>query len=202
MGSAQDIHVMKTPSLLNTLYVDWGMFPTNLSHPGSRRPPHEWVPYPNMKAPSVKNVNRLIAASGWMLLIFIGSTDVLSAAHTSHFVLPSLLWLHPQISIGTIATIHFALRKLGHLTEYAILATLLWCALRSTFASTRSIAITMLVFLASAVFAASDELHQSFVPTRTASIKDVMIDIGGAAIALSLCFALRRRRRPARTWDI
>jgi VanZ family protein len=59
--------------------------------------------------------------------------------------------------------------------------------------------IAGLVFFASAVFAASDEFHQSFVPVRTASVKDAMIDICGAAIALALCVALRRRRRAARS---
>jgi VanZ family protein len=155
-----------------------------------------------MKPRSVKELNRWMPAMGWMLLIFVGSTDVLSAEQTSRFLVPFLLWLGPQISIATITTIHFALRQLGHLAEYAILAALLWCALRSTLISVRSIAIAGLVFFASAVFAASDEFHQSFVPVRTASLKDAMIDICGAAIALALCVALRRRRRAARRWDI
>ena len=154
----------------------------------------------NIKPHSVKAVNLWIPATGWMLLIFAGSTDLLSAAQTSPFVVPFLLWLGPQISLATITSIHFALRKLGHLTEYAVLAALLWCALRSTLISMRSTAIAGLVFFASAVFAASDELHQSFIPSRTASIKDVMIDTCGAAIALALCVALRRRRRAARRW--
>lgn len=194
---------MKTDVLTIDEYLnECCVFTQHWSPPGSRRSPHEWAPCLNMKPSSVKNVNRLMAATVWMLLIFIGSTDVLSAVQTSHFIAPFLLWLDPQFSVEMITTIHFALRKLGHLAEYAILATLLWCALHSTLISMRSIGITVLVLCASSVFAASDELHQSFVPTRTASIKDVMIDICGAAIAVSLCFALRRRRRPVRTWDM
>lgn len=195
---------MKTDeALIINEYLDEGcLFPTHVSPLRPVRLLHEWAPYRNMQPHSVKNVNRLMAAAGWMLLIFIGSTDLLSAAQTSHFVGPFLLWLDPQLSVATATPIHFALRKLGHLAEYAILATLLWCTLRSTLISLRSFAIAGLVFCASAAFAASDELHQSFVPTRTASTKDVMIDICGAAIALSVCFALRRRRWPARTWDI
>jgi VanZ family protein len=144
--------------------------------------------------------NRWMSVIGWMSLIFVGSTDVLSAEQTSHVIVPFLLWLNPQNSVATITTIHFALRKFGHVAEYTILAALLWCALRGTLTSMRTIAISGLVFFASAVFAASDEFHQSFIPSRTASVKDVMIDICGAAIALALCVALRRRRRPARTW--
>jgi VanZ family protein len=137
---------------------------------------------------------------GWMLLIFVGSTDVLSAEQTSRLVVPFLLWLDPQESVATITTVHFALRKLGHFAEYAILATLLWCALRGTLIAFRSFVIVGFVLFASAVFAASDEIHQSFVPSRTASPNDVMIDICGAAIALAICFALRRRSQRARRW--
>jgi len=142
--------------------------------------------------------NRWMPVIGWVLLIFIGSTNVLSAEQTSHFVVPFLLWLDPQIPVATMTPIHFALRKLGHLAEYAILAALLWCALRGTLISIRSVAIAVLVFSASAGFAASDEFHQSFYPTRTASIKDVIIDTCGAAIALALCLALRRRSQRAK----
>src|SRR5947207_5294016 len=96
-------------------------------------------------AHSIKEVSPWIAATGWMLLILVGSTDVLSAAHTSRFLIPFLVWFGPQISVATITAIHFALRKLGHLTEYAILAALLWCALRSTLAAIRTFVITDLV---------------------------------------------------------
>jgi VanZ family protein len=144
--------------------------------------------------------NRWMPLFGWMLLIFVGSTDVLSAEQTSRFVGPFLLWLDPQESVATITTIHFALRKLGHLAEYAILATLLWCALRGTLIAFRSFVIAGFVLSASMVFAASDEFHQAFVPSRTASPNDVMIDICGAAIALALCVALRRRSQRLRRW--
>jgi len=75
-------------------------------------------------------------------------------------------------------------------------------ALRGTLTAMRTIAISGLVFFASAVFAASDEFHQSFIPSRTASVKDVMIDTCGAAIALALCVKLRRRSRSVRRWNI
>jgi VanZ family protein len=133
-------------------------------------------------------------AIGWMLLIFIGSTDVLSAQQTSRFLIPFLHWLYPQMSIVTILAIHIGLRKLGHVIEYAILAALLWRAVRGTLTSTKAVAIAGLVFFASVLFAASDEFHQSFVPSRTPSVHDVMIDACGVVIALALCLALRRKR--------
>lgn len=131
----------------------------------------------------------------WLSVIFIGSTGVLSAEQTSRFVVPFLRWLDPKLSIATILSIHFALRKLGHLIEYGILAALLWRALRGTLTSSRTLAIASLVFVVSAVFAASDEFHQSFVPMRTASARDVMIDIGGALAGLFICWIFGRTRR-------
>ena len=66
----------------------------------------------------------------WLSVIFIGSTDVMSAEQTSRFIAPFLRWLKPDIAPETIAQIHLAIRKLGHLTEYAILAMLFLRALR------------------------------------------------------------------------
>src|ERR1700737_1319963 len=63
-------------------------------------------------------VSKWVPVIAWMVLIFAGSTDALSAEQTSRFLVPFLRWLNPEISVATIAAIHFALRKLGHLTEY------------------------------------------------------------------------------------
>jgi VanZ family protein len=139
-------------------------------------------------------VSKWVPVIAWMLLIFAGSTDVLSAEHTSRFLVPFLRWLDPQITFATIAAIHFTLRKIGHFTEYAILAVLMWRALRGTFTALSKGTITMATFFVTAAFAASDEFHQSFVPTRTASAHDVMIDCLGALTAVLLCAIFSRPR--------
>ena len=132
----------------------------------------------------------------WMALIFLGSTDMLSAEHTSRFLVPLLRWIDPQISFAALNAIQLGIRKLGHLTEYAILAALLWRALRGGTRWQMKMSILLLVAaLACAIFAASDEFHQSFVPSRTASPTDVMIDICGALIGLAICLVFARRKR-------
>jgi VanZ family protein len=141
-------------------------------------------------------VNPWMPVVGWMLLIFVGSTDVLSAEQTSRFLIPFLHWLDPKMSIVMILEIHTALRKLAHIIEYAILAALLWRAMRGTLTATRTFAITALVLFASVLFAASDEFHQCFVPARTPSVRDVMIDTCGAAIGLTICWMFALRRKP------
>src|SRR6266567_1210549 len=135
----------------------------------------------------------------WLGVIFVGSTGVMSAEQTLRFLVPFLRWLDPQISFATIAAIHFALRKLGHLTEYAIFAALLWRALRrGTHLQAKMSILFLLAWLAAAIFALTDEFHQSFVPSRTASPIDMMIDICGAMIGLIICmmFAAQGRSRP------
>ncbi len=119
----------------------------------------------------------------------------MSAEQTSRFLVPFLRWLKPDISTGALAQVHFFVRKLGHISEYAILAILLWRALRSgTNLRIKMSLLFVAVWLACGIFAAGDEFHQSFVPSRTASLLDVMIDLSGAFIGLAICFGFVRRR--------
>src|SRR6266699_719331 len=129
----------------------------------------------------------------WLCLIFIGSTDLMSTEQTSRIIRPLLRWLKPDISMETIAQVQFIVRKCAHLTEYAILALLLWRALRrGTSLKARTSILFIVVWLACAVFAASDEFHQSFVPSRTATLGDVLIDIWGAQIQGNLTWESRK----------
>ena len=95
-----------------------------------------------------------------------------------------MLWLFPNTSMETLATIHFITRKIAHFTEYAILGFLAARAFRT---SPRP-AISRRWFLISAaliiVYALIDEYHQSFVPSRTASVFDSFIDMAGGLTAL------------------
>jgi VanZ family protein len=134
----------------------------------------------------------------WLCVIFVGSTDVLSAEQTSRFLEPFLRWLKPDISSETFAQIHFFVRKLGHTSEYALLAIFLWRALRrGANLRVKMSILVVVVWFVCAIFAATDEFHQSFIPSRTASPSDVMVDICGALVGLGICvmFALRASRK-------
>jgi hypothetical protein len=71
------------------------------------------------------------------------------------------------------------LRKSAHTLEYAILGALLARALLGT---TRW--WTWLAWFAGTAYAASDELHQHFVPGRQASVLDVVIDAVGVVVGV------------------
>jgi VanZ family protein len=131
----------------------------------------------------------------WMIFIFIGSTDLLSAEHTSRFIGPFLRWFVPGVSDATVASVQLVVRKCGHLTEYAILAGFLYRALRQRRETVMPVAIT--AFVIAAVYAALDEFHQGFVASRTASGWDVMIDCVGAFVGLAICSRFRRQPGPS-----
>ncbi|MGH7783323.1 MAG: VanZ family protein, partial [Candidatus Binatia bacterium] len=115
----------------------------------------------------------------WACAIFFFSTDEFSSPNTSQILTPLLTWLFPGISPAAIEIVHEAVRKFGHWFEYFILSALLLRVLlneNSDQPAWRNFLWTlMLIFL----YAAGDEFHQSFVPSRTASIYDVMIDLCG-----------------------
>lgn len=123
----------------------------------------------------------------WFLIIFSASTDMMSSNRTSRIIGPILRWINPDVTDSTIRGVQLVARKGAHITEYAILSLLLYRALRRT--SNRSkdewchrcaAWAWGLAFL----YAASDEWHQSFVPSRGGTIHDVLIDACGAAIGL------------------
>ena len=130
----------------------------------------------------------------WLGVIFLGSTSLMSAEHTSRLIVPILLWLKPGMSPKTIWIILVIMRKCAHVSEYAILALLLWRALRSgPTLRTKLPTLFSAVLLACAVFAASDEFHQSFVKSRTPSVGDVLLDVVGALFGLLICASFAHR---------
>jgi VanZ family protein len=124
-----------------------------------------------------------------MAVIFSASADTQSYQHSSRFFLPLLHWLFPRMSAEHVDTCHYLFRKCGHLTEYAVLGLLLWRAIRQPRKnrpqpwrwSQAGLAVSLVL-----LYSASDEIHQAFVPTRTAHATDVLIDTSGAAIGLLL----------------
>ncbi len=134
----------------------------------------------------------------WAALIFIGSSDLLSASHTGNFIVRPLHWLLPHANETTLATVHFILRKLGHFTEYAILAFLAARAFRTSSYHVLRDGWFWISLLLVIVYSLSDEYHQLFVPTRTASIYDSLIDSFGGLTMLALIAWRHGVRSPRR----
>ncbi|HEX6187818.1 MAG TPA: VanZ family protein [Pyrinomonadaceae bacterium] len=122
----------------------------------------------------------------WAVLIFIGSSNLMSASNTGGILRPVVLWAFPSASEATLIFLHFLVRKAAHFTEYAILALLAARAFRTSsgdFLRNHWFAVS-LTFVA--LYALSDEFHQSLVSSRTGSIYDCLIDTAGGLVALLL----------------
>ena len=91
-----------------------------------------------------------------------------------------LLSAQPSLNSGLGLTDQIG-RKVVHFGEYALLAFLLWRAL-STRMSART--ATLVAFAIASAYAATDELHQTFVHGRHGTPVDWLIDTAGAALAM------------------
>ncbi len=134
----------------------------------------------------------------WMTLIFSASTGSFSTQQTSRIIGPFLRWLIPDVSDETIYGVQFVVRKGAHVGEYAVLALLFWWAIRQPARGQRrpwSWREAGIAFACSVLYAISDELHQSFVPSRQGSPVDVMIDTAGAVLGLCALWGVGRWRQ-------
>jgi VanZ family protein len=132
--------------------------------------------------PITRRLKQWLPAIAWAILISWASTDTFSAAHTSLIFLPVLHWLFPHASAETIERMHFFIRKSAHFTEYFVFSCLLWRSVRGEHRGWQfRWAIAALAIAAG--YSALDEFHQSFVPSRTASPWDSLLDTTGAAAA-------------------
>jgi VanZ family protein len=123
-----------------------------------------------------------------MSVIFCASGDRMSFQHTSNVIAPFLHWLLPHLADQHIHAVVVLVRKMAHLTEYAILTCLIWRLVRSYRDEgdpKHRWIVARITLLAVIIYAASDEFHQLFVPSREASVRDVLIDTSGAILALS-----------------
>lgn len=98
----------------------------------------------------------------------------------------------------TVRELVFAVRKAAHVTEYAILGLLVWRAVRKPDRANQHAwlwphAATALFFVA--LYATSDEIHQAFVPSRQASVWDVLLDTLGGALGLLFLWVIGRWRQ-------
>ena len=135
----------------------------------------------------------------WTCFVLFASTASFSASNTSLVIRPLLLWLFPGITDARIDEVHFFVRKTAHFTEYALLALLAARAFRTSSRPALSRRWWLASFALVAAVSLLDEYHQSFLPSRTGSIYDSLLDMAGGATALA-CVALwlaRRRRKSA-----
>ena len=144
----------------------------------------------------------------WMALIFFFSSQPAaeSSKTSSPFVRAYLSLVHPdfgslspeeQFTLEEEAS--FLIRKTAHFSIYTILGALSYSAVSVTLSGSEAKTRIPLSFLIGALYAVSDEIHQSFVPGRSCELRDMAIDSAGVLlgvlIASGIAALLRRKRR-------
>jgi VanZ family protein len=129
-------------------------------------------------------------------VIALESTTLFGAEHTSG----PFRWLY-QALFGAVndtewGVIHFYLRKSGHFLGYGLLALAWLRAWWLTLPRSVFVMDALLALLGTAMTASADELHQTFLPGRTGTPWDVLIDCSGAITLQLLVYIGMRIFKP------
>lgn len=130
----------------------------------------------------------------WMLIIFAFSaqpadqSDELSKSVTK-VILETIEQAVQDVEID-VEMLNHIVRKNAHFFTYLILGLLVANGMgRIGIRGARRILLSLGICI---LYAASDEIHQLFVPGRGAQVRDVMIDSGGAAAGIGIYLGLRK----------
>jgi VanZ family protein len=132
------------------------------------------------------------------MLIYYLSTGGFGSSFTL-WVLSQILSLSQvHVSPGTLDFLNFLVRKLAHLTEYAVFAQLLYVSLLGGGELEWQPRAALWSAVIAGAYSLTDEFHQLFVPNRTASLVDCAIDTTGAILGLLLVYLVTRRLQAAK----
>jgi VanZ family protein len=156
--------------------------------------------------------------AAWLAIIRLESTDYASAGNTFSLLYKVCTLIFGRVDPRLLVELNAVLRKSGHFIGYAILSLLVFLALKHThrdrlkpllqrawgafFRDTWQFDWAVIAVLFALIIAALDEIHQSFLPSRTGRWQDVAIDTSGALLMQLLLYAraahmLNHRRRDA-----
>jgi VanZ family protein len=131
----------------------------------------------------------------WTGLISFESSDFFSSQNTGSMLYALLTRLFGDINFYYFLIFHHYLRKTGHVVGYGVLSLLLLRGWRATLVQDHALVLrtVLLSWLGTVCVAAMDEWHQSYIPSRTGTVRDVTLDtVAGVAFLLVAYFWLRR----------
>lgn len=130
-------------------------------------------------------------------IIMLESTTWFGADHTSGPLRAIVQAIFGPISDERWEPIHHIIRKCGHFVGYGLLG-LMW--LRAWWMTLRNSAFftcALLALAGTALIASCDEWHQTYLPNRTGTPWDVLLDSCGATAAILLVYAYARAFKAA-----
>ena len=143
-------------------------------------------------------VNAWLPVALGIAVIALESTEFMGSNRTTG----SLRWLYEAI-FGPISSarwdiVHHMVRKSGHFMGYGCIGLAWLRAWWMTLPRSRFLQDALLALLGTALVASSDEWHQSFLPNRTGSAWDVLLDCCGAITLQLMVYMYFRLMRPKR----
>lgn len=134
-----------------------------------------------------------------LVIYFFSSKPAVNSGEDSMIIANGILDIYEDIAdvqfeeaarIESLGFVDHVVRKAAHFTEYAILAGTL--ILHFYIRNKKRKKLILYPIILSAMYAATDEFHQLFVPGRSCEIKDVLLDTAGAATGALLCYFILR----------
>ncbi len=156
----------------------------------------------------------LLARNWWPVAVWLGiirmeSTEYASASNTFTLLYKASTMIFGRVDPRLIFAVDEVGRKCGHFIGYAILSALVFLALKHTYRDRWEPVVqrTWGIFLrdiwridwaviavaVTIVTASLDEIHQTFLASRTGRWQDIVIDTSGALITQLLIYALSAR---------
>lgn len=143
---------------------------------------------------SLRGILGFIPAATWMgVIYYFSSMPADDSTVQSMSVTEQIIEIYAHITGASevklaswIISIEPYVRKLAHMSEYALLFILLFFAFRFYIKSYRK--NVLISFLICALYACTDEWHQTFIEGRAGMPVDVLIDACGAAIVIIVLF--------------
>jgi VanZ family protein len=127
-----------------------------------------------------------------MIMIYIFSSKPADISSQSSMTITDVIYsvyetISGQEVVGAdrenaLMNLNGIIRKLAHITEYALLSMSIAWPLWVTRPGLKGYKLAILTIGITIVYAATDEYHQTFVPGRSGEIRDVLIDSIGACI--------------------
>ena len=133
----------------------------------------------------MKKIISVILTVLWMAIIFLlSSYDSSESNNQSGFIVNFITEI---FNVQNIDLLSFVIRKLAHLTEYAILGLLFTNMLVNY---NKKIYLSIIICF---LYSVSDELHQFFVPGRSLQFRDIIIDFVGILFGILMYYIIFKK---------
>jgi len=133
-----------------------------------------------------------------IVIIALESQEFMGADHTSHPLRMLFQFIFGPIGDARWDLVHHYIRKSGHFVGYGLIGLAWLRAWWFTLPHSRFLPDALLALLGTALIASCDEWHQSYLPNRTGTPKDVLLDCTGAIVLQLIVYTFMRTIRPKR----